>query len=121
MAYLYIGDQKVSPVLTRDYQVSTISGTTPTINLNEYTVYTAEEELTSLTIINPVSIANDFIAQINFVSGSIPTVINSTDIEWFGDNVNGAIPVLRADCSYTIMFYYTGTTLRGIIQGSSIL
>ena len=120
MAYLYIGNQKVSPIITRDYTVSTVSGTAPTVALSNYTVYNAET-LTSLTITNPSPIPTDFVAQINFTSGSTPTVINATNIEWFGDNVNentGFIP--RANCQYSIVFYYSNNKLRGIIQGSSL-
>ena len=121
MAYLYIGNQKVSPMLVRDYQTVAVSGTTPTVTLTNYTIYTTTGSLTSLTITNPSPIPSDFVAQISFVSGSTPTVINSTNIEWFGDNVNESIgPVLRSNCEYTIVFYYTGSKLRGIIQGSSI-
>lgn len=121
MAYLYIGNQKVSPMLVRDYQTVAVSGTTPTVALTNYTIYTTTGSLTSLTITNPSPIPSDFVAQISFVSGSTPTVINSTNIEWFGDNVNESTgPVLRPNCEYTIVFYYTGSKLRGIIQGSSI-
>lgn len=121
MAYLYIGNQKVSPMLVRDYQTVAVSGTTPTVALTNYTIYTTTGSLTSLTITNPSPIPSDFVAQISFVSGSTPTVINSTNIEWFGDNVNESTgPVLRSNCEYTIVFYYTGSKLRGIIQGSSI-
>jgi len=120
MAYLYIGNQKVSPIIVRDYKTSTVSGATPTVALANYTVYTAGT-LTSLTITNPNPIPTDFVAQISFTSGSTPTVINATDIEWFGDNVSevaGFVP--RANCEYSIIFYYTGTKIRGVIQGSAL-
>ena len=122
MAYLYIGDQKVSPILMRDYQVVTISGAVPVINLANYTIYNTEESaLTSLTIVNPSPIPTDFVAQINFTSGATATVLNSTNIDWFGDNVSDTQgPILRENCNYAIVFYYTGSKLRGIIQGSSI-
>ncbi len=121
MAYLYTGTQKVTPVMIRDYQVATVSGATPTVALANYTIYTAET-LTSLTITTPSSnIPTDFIAQINFISGSTPTVITATDMDWLGDNVSevsGFVP--RANCEYTLVIYYTGTRFRGIISGSSI-
>ncbi len=120
MSYLYIGNQKVSPIITRDYRVVNISSTTPTVTLSNYTVYDAGT-LTSLTITNPSPIPTDFITQINFISGSTPTIINVTNFEWFGDNVSetaGFVP--RVNCEYSIIIYYTGTKFRGIIQGSSL-
>jgi len=120
MACLYIGNQKVSPVITRDYKTIIISDTVSTISLTNYTVYDAED-LTSLTIINPNPIPTDFIAQINFISGSTPTIITATNIEWFGDNVSETVGfVPRVNCDYSIIIYYTGTKLRGLIQGSSL-
>lgn len=123
MAYLYIGNQRVSPVITKDYVTFIVSGKTPTVTLANNTVYLADSTtLTSLTIVNPSSpIPTDFIAQISFVSGSTATVINSSDIEWFGDNVSETVGfVPRVNCEYTILFYYTGTKIRGVIQGSSL-
>ncbi len=123
MACLYTGTQKLSPVIIRDYQTATISDIMPTVNLENYTIYTAEETLDSLTLIFPLSIPTDFIAQVSFVSGEVETLIDTTgtSVEWFGDNVSEVIgPVLRTNCEYTIVFYYTGTAIRGIIQGSSI-
>jgi len=121
MAYLYIGRQKVSPILMRDYQVASLSGATPVVNLNNYTIYTAGTTLTGLTIVNPDPIPEDFVAQINFTTGNTAFTIDSTNIEWFGDNVSNVQgPVVRTNCNYTIVFYYTGTVLRGVIQGSSI-
>lgn len=121
MAYLYTGTQKVTPVMIRDYQVATVSGATPTVALANYTIYNAGT-LTSLTITTPSSnIPTDFIAQINFTSGSTPAVINATGMDWIGDNVNentGFKP--RANCEYTLVIYYTGTKFRGVISGSSI-
>ena len=123
MACLYTGTQKLSPVIIRDYQTATISGIMPTVEIENYTIYTAEDELDALIIEFPETIPTDFIAQINFISGEVETLIDTTgtDVEWFGDNVSEVIgPILRTNCEYSIVFYYTGTTIRGIIQGSSI-
>ena len=120
MACLYIGNQKVSPVITQDYTTTIVSGTTPTIALSNYTIYNAGT-LDTLSITNPFPIPIDFIAQINFISGATPTVINTTNFEWFGDNVSetvGFIP--RANCAYSIVINYTGVKFRGIMQGSSL-
>lgn len=121
MAYLYAGTQKVTPVIIRDYQTITVSGATPTVSLENYTIYNAGT-LTSLTIALPSSnIPTDFIAQINFTSGSTPTVVNADGIKWFGDNVNEDTGfIARANCEYSIMIYYSNSSFRGVIQGSSI-
>lgn len=121
MAYVYIGEQKVSPMIVRtDYDIVTVSGTSATISLTNNTIYNAEI-LTSLTIIVPYPVPTDFIAQINFDSGSTATALIASDIEWFGDNASETIGFIpRANCSYSIMFYYSGSSLRGVIQGSSL-
>lgn len=119
MGYLYIGNKKFSPIITSDYESINVSGATPTIALDNYKLYNAGT-LTSLTITNPNPIPTDFIAQINFISGNTPTVING-DIEWYGDNVNENVGFKpRANCQYSIMFYYSNNKVRGIIQGSSL-
>lgn len=121
MSYLYIGNQKVSPIIKQDYQVVTVSGATPTVSLANYTVYNAGT-LTSLTITTPSSnIPTDFLAQINFTSGSTPTVINSPTIDWIGDNVNEDIGFMpRANCNYSIIISYDGDGFIGHIRGSSV-
>ena len=122
MAYVYIGNQKVSPIIIRDYKVVTVSGATPSITLDNYTVYNAGT-LTSLTINAPSSnIPTDYLVQIDFTSGSTPTVINDNNsIDWAGDNVNeeiGFIP--RSNCKYTLIIFYSNGGLVGNIQGISI-
>ena len=120
MAYLYIGNKKVSPVIVRDYKVVNISESIANISLENYTIYKANT-LSSLTITLPSPMSTDFISQINFVSGETPTVINIDNVEWFGDNVNETIGfVPRENCEYNIIFTYNGTKVTGIIQGSSL-
>lgn len=123
MGYLYIGNQRFTPIFGggENYKTVHIDTSTANITLSTYTIYIANNALTELIITPPSDIREDFIAQLNFVSGNTPTVITTNDIELFGDNVNentGFVP--RENCEYTIMFYYTGTTVRGVIQGSSL-
>ena len=123
MAYAYIGEQKVSPMIVRaDYDIVTVSGTSATISLTNNTIYNAEI-LTSLTINAPYPVPTDFIAQVNFDSGSTATALSASNtIEWFGDNVSETVGfVPRANCSYSIMFYCSGSGLRGVIQGSTLV
>lgn len=121
MGFLYIGKQKLTPVLGGErYTNVKISSTSATIALSTYTIYSANV-LNTLNITPPLSPNAEFIAQLDFTSGSTPTVVNSNNIEWFGDNVNevqGFLP--RSNCDYSIIFYYTGTTVRGVIQGSEL-
>ena len=65
-----------------------------------------------------------YAAQVNFTSGSTPTVISVTGnvpVVWTGDNVNedtGFQP--RANCRYSIVFTYDGVNWRGLISGVSL-
>ena len=122
MGYLYIGNQRFTPIFGggENYKTVHIDTSTANITLSTYTIYIANQ-LTELTITPPVDISESFIAQFSFISGDTPTVVTTNNIELFGDNVSetqGFVP--RANCEYSIMFYYTGTTVRGIIQGSSL-
>jgi len=123
MAYLYIGNQRVTPILAggESYKTVTLTNTDIDITLYSYTIYEATNPLTSLKITLPENLDDEFIAQINFTSGSTRTDILPSEIEWIGDNVSetqGFIP--RVNCNYSIIFYYTGTVVRGVIQGTNI-
>lgn len=125
MAYLYIGNQKVTPILAggESYRVVTLTETDIDITLYPYTIYEAtSNSLNSLTLTLSEDIDDEFIAQVNFTSGYPKTdIILNSDIEWIGDNVSetqGFVP--RANCNYSIIFYYTGTVVRGVIQGTNI-
>ena len=100
--------------------LTNVSGTTPSVTLANNTIFTATSTLTSLTLALPASNVNDFVCQINFTSGSTPTVIGGAAIKWLGDNASETSFVPRANCRYTIVFYYDGTNYRGMIQGVSL-
>lgn len=99
----------------------TISTTTGTVALADNTIFNGDE-LSTLTVTNPVSPTVDFLAQVNFTSGATATTVTpNQDIVYVGDNVNentGFIP--RANCRYTVMFIYDGSNIRGIVQGVSL-
>lgn len=123
MAYLYIGDKKVTPILAggENYKSVILTDTNVDITLHTYTIYTATNPLTSLKITLPENIDEEFIVQLDFTSGSTSTNVLLSEIEWIGDNVSetqGFIP--RVNCNYSIIFYYTGTVVRGVIQGTNI-
>ena len=125
MSYIYLGKNKITPFIGfgsggERYNIINIEETTSNITLDTYTIYEANI-LDILNIFIPNVIKGDFIAQINFISGATPTIVNAENIEFFGDNVSetsGFKP--RANCSYSIIFYYTEETMRGVIQGSSL-
>lgn len=122
MGYLYIGNQRFTPIFGggENYKTVHIDTSTANITLSTYTIYIANQ-LTELTITPPVDINESFIAQFSFISGDTPTVVTTNNIELFGDNVSetqGFVP--RENCEYTIMFYYADTQIRGVIQGSSL-
>lgn len=101
----------------------TISTTTGTVALADNTIFNGDE-LSTLTVTNPSNPTVDFLAQVNFTSGSTPTVISVTGdvpVIWSGDNVNentGFQP--RANCRYSIVFTYDGVNWRGLISGVSL-
>ena len=125
MAYLYIGNQRVTPILAggENYKLVTLAETDIDITLYTYTIYEATSNaLSSLTLTLPENVDDEFIAQINFTSGYPKTdIILNSNIEWIGDNVSETQGfITRANCRYSIIFYYTGTVVRGVIQGTNI-
>lgn len=115
MAYLYIGNQKVSPVIVKDYVEVTVSSAAPTIALSNFKIYNAGT-LTSLTITNPSPIPKYFTAQINFTSGSTATTPPTGTIKWIGTNVSSNVFTPAANKKYNIMFYYLNNTICGVVQ-----
>lgn len=105
-------------------KIETVSSATPTIVLVDNTIFNCTTNLTSLAFTLPTEDSVDFSCQVNFTSGSTATTAPTTTsgtIEWIGDNVNesnGFVP--RANCKYTIVFYYDGTNYRGVVQGISL-
>lgn len=121
---LYVGTNKILPYIALDFTptLTTISTASATITLANNTIYTCTAAaLTSLTITLPNTPSTNFIAQVNFNSGSTPTTLSSSSIiSWTGDNLNENNPILRANCSYTISFYYDGRSYVGSVSGYSI-
>ena len=123
-----IGTNDLSIITDVDYQektkITTIDNATATIVLTDNTIFNCTTSLTSLAFTLPTEDSVDFNCQVNFTSGSTPTTAPTTTsgtIKWIGDNVNeanGFVP--RANCKYTIVFYYDGTNYRGVVQGISL-
>lgn len=98
----------------------TITTTTGTVVLADNTIFNGST-LSTLTITNWSSPTVDYSCQVNFTSGTTPTTVNSSDIEWIGDNVSETVGfVPRSNCRYTITFYYDGVSTRGCVQGISL-
>lgn len=123
-----IGANDLSIITDVDYQektkITTVDNATATIVLTDNTIFNCTTSLTSLAFTLPTEDSVDFSCQVNFTSGSTATTAPTTTsgtIEWIGDNVNesnGFVP--RANCKYTIVFYYDGTNYRGVVQGISL-
>ncbi|MBO4622369.1 MAG: hypothetical protein J5691_00645 [Bacilli bacterium] len=101
-----------------------ITGLSVPLSVADNCIYNGGEFAT-LTFQKPLNaFTTDYSAQVNFTSGSTPTIISVTGdvpVVWSGDNVNentGFQP--RANCRYSIMFTYDGVNWRGLISGVSL-
>lgn len=99
-----------------------ISSLSVPLSVADNCIYTGDE-LATLTLQQPLNaLTTDYEAQVNFTSGSTPTVVTVNDpIVWLGDNVNedtGFQP--RANCRYSIVFTYDGVNWCGMIRGVSL-
>lgn len=101
------------PTITTDSSSTTVSVTLA--NNNEYR-YT--QNLTSLTITLPGTIADDFIAWVTFNSGSTATsAVYANTIKWSGDEVTSNVFVPAASKTYNICFFYDGINVNAIARG----
>lgn len=122
MGTLYIGNRLVTPFVNTggvEPTIVTVQGNTFNDVLTHNTIFNAST-LTSLGGTFPNNINVGFVCQFDFTSGSTPTTINLSNVIWTGDNANATSFVPRANCRYTIMFYYDGLNIRGFISGTSI-
>ena len=101
-----------------------ITGLSVPLSVADNCIYNGGEFAT-LTFQKPLNaFTTDYAAQVNFTSGSTPTIISVTGdipVVWSGDNVNentGFQP--RANCRYSVMFTYDGVNWRGLISGVSL-
>lgn len=114
-----IGENELS-ILT-DASLSTVesvSGTTVTQELLPDIIYNCGE-LSALTITFPATMDAGYIAQINFTSGATPTTLSApAGTVWRGSDVdsNGFTPV--ANKRYSVLFFYDGTQVRGLVMGA---
>ena len=77
------------------------------------------EELEELTITFPTTLPIDYISQINFDSGATPTSLTApVDTVWFGDDIVSDVFVPDASKRYSVLFFFDGTAVRGIVQGA---
>ena len=91
-----------------------ITGSTASITLASDTIYNCGE-MTSITLSIPNDLTPKFIAQLNFTSGSTATDVDGSSITWLGDDVDTTFTA-QSDKRYSIMFFYDGINVRGIVQ-----
>lgn len=95
--------------------IVSISTATVTQALETNTIYNCGE-MTSIEITFPATASVDFIAQLNFTSGTTPTAFTSpVGMKWLGDDVSTTF-IPTASKRYAIMFFYDGVNYRGIVQ-----
>ena len=97
-------------------QVVTVSESTLTQELANNTIYNAGE-LSSLIITFPATPTADYISQVNFTSGATPTALTApVGTVWRGSDVS-TVFVPAANTRYSVLFYYDGVNMRGLVQG----
>ena len=113
-----IGEHELS--LITDASLSTVvavSGSTVTQELATDVIYNCGE-LSALTITFPASVGAGYVSQINFSSGATATTLSApAGTIWRGSDVdaNGFTPA--ASKRYCVLFFYDGTSMRGLVQG----
>ena len=98
--------------------IVTVSASTLTQELADNTIYNCGE-LSALTITFPASMDAGYISQINFTSGATATTLSApAGTVWRGSDVdsNGFTPV--ANKRYSVLFFYDGTQVRGLVMGA---
>lgn len=95
-----------------------VSESTLTQELASDTIYNCGE-MSSLTITFPEDVDEKYISQVNFTSGTTPTTLSAPEgTIWRGSDVdsNGFTPA--ANKRYCVLFFYDGTSMRGLVQGA---
>lgn len=97
--------------------IVTISSATATQALAGNTIYNCGE-MTSLEITLPATPTIDFIAQLNFTSGTTATALTApAGMVWLGNDIVQGVFVPVASKRYAVLFFYDGANVRGLVQG----
>ena len=111
----YVDEQ----VNTKQDKTSVVSVKSIAIALQNNIIYNANElETLNISVTSSTSAA-DFICQLNFSSGNIPTVLTlPKDIKWLGDDTETGTFIPSANARYVVIFYNDGLNLRAVTQKS---
>ena len=90
---------------------------TDSITLANGVVYNGSE-ITSLTVAPPSTGTLDFVAQVNFTSGTTATTFPPSTIKYIGDSTGTGMKFTPlASTRYTILYYYNGVDFIGVVKG----
>ena len=99
--------------------VTDISTATVTQALASGYIYNCTVDMTSVEITLPATPSANFMAQLNFTSGSTATTFTSpAGMVWLGDDATGSAFVPAANKRYVVMVFYDGVSFRGIVQAA---
>lgn len=110
-------------------RVDTQPSTTPVITISTSTVVQALAsnyvydcgEMTSIEVTLPSTLTANFASQMNFTSGTTATTFTAPNtIKWLGDDTLNYAFTPVANKRYTVLFYYDGVYMRGLVQGIAI-
>lgn len=101
--------------------VTIITATSVVQDLSNNYIYSCSSNMTSVELKITGNYSADFIAQFNFSSGSTATTFTAPNIwKWLGDDVSGNTFTPAANKRYSIMIYFDGAYIRGIVQAIAI-
>lgn len=98
--------------------IVTVSASTLTQQLADNTIYNCGT-LSALTVTYPATMDAGYLVQINFTSGATATTLSApAGTVWRGSDVdsNGFTPA--ANKRYSVLFFYDGTQVRGLVMGA---